>query len=621
MKKIFSLVLILALLLSVMPVWANAENPAPSDDIVILYTNDVHTYIDGTLSYDVIGAIKERLQQDYAHVLLVDAGDHIQGTAYGSMDKGFSIIAMMNAAGYDVATLGNHEFDYNMSGCMNVLKWADYPYISCNFYHEKLGERGENVLDSYILFPCGDEVVAFVGITTPETMSKCTPAYFQDENGQYIYGISGGEDGMELYQEVQRSIDEARAASATRVIALGHLGVDSSSGAWTSDKTIAAVSGLDAFIDGHSHTVMEGQVVADWNGKDVLLTQTGQYFEHIGMMVIDGETGEISTGFISVDQQTGGLVSSIYPHTELISKEDVRQIKEEWMLRIDQQLGQTIGSFEVNFDNFDAEGNRLVRGQETNSGDFAADALYYLFDSMDLNVDIAVMNGGGIRNQTLTGAVTYKSCKDMHPFGNVACLLQITGQQLLDMLEWGARYAGAVEDGSFLQVAGVTYKIDTSVPNTTKAGDQDVWIGGPEQYRVYDVQVYDKKTNCYAPLNLEGSYNLAGYNYTLRDLGGGFAMLEGGENILDYVMEDYMVLAHYICGFENGVVEAKNSPLLEKYSGMLIDYSSVYGSGRIELTDGQEDVPTTGDMSLVWVWAVLMLSAGAVVWNGKKRMW
>lgn len=589
-KQILGLVLGLALMLTYVPMTAFAADTM-SDDIVILYTNDVHTYIDNPLSYDVIAAIKDDLQKEYKYVILADAGDHIQGTAYGSMDKGESIINLMNAAGYDVATLGNHEFDYNMQGCMSAIGWAKFPYISCNFYREANGVRSENVLDSYVMFDCGSEKVAFVGVTTPETFSKSTPAYFQDENGNFIYGISGGEDGSELQQDVQKAIDEADDAGATLVIALGHLGVDPSSTPWTSEETIAGVSGLDAFIDGHSHTVMESDPVKDKDGNDVLLTQTGEYFNRIGMMVIDAGTGDITTDFIECKETEDGytLTSDIYNGTELISDTTVKAIKDSWLQEIDEKLGQNIGWTIVTFDNYDSNGNRLVRSQETNSGDFAADALYYLFDDMNLDVDIAIMNGGGVRNQAVTGDISYKTCKDMLPFGNVACLQTVTGQQILDMLEWGARHAGNSEDGSFLHVSGITYKVNTSISNTTQADDMDIWIGGPAEYRVHDVTVYNKDTGNWDALDLNAAYNLAGYNYTLRDLGGGFAMLNGAVNVLDYVMEDYMVLANYIQGFENGIIEAGNSPLLAKYPGLLIDYSDVNGSGRIALTTSEQE--------------------------------
>jgi 2',3'-cyclic-nucleotide 2'-phosphodiesterase (5'-nucleotidase family) len=201
----------------------------------------------------------------------------------------------------------------------------------------------------------------------------------------------------------------------------------------------------------------------------------------------------------------------------------------------------------------------------------------------------------------------------MHPFGNVACLQTVTGQQLLDMLEWSSRYVGAAEDGSFLHVSGATYKIDTTVPNTTKADDKDVWVSGPEVYRVYDVMIYNKDTNAWEPLDLNASYNLAGYNYTLRDLGGGFAMLDGGVNVQDYVMEDYMVLANYVQGFENGVVAADNSPLLAKYTNMKLDYSDVNGSGRIEIAP-KESIPETGDTTAaLWIGAACGLCVLALL--------
>ncbi len=592
----------------------NVEVADPQGDIVILYTNDVHTYIDGVLSYDIIAALKAELATRYPHVLLVDAGDHIQGTAYGSMDKGETIIKLMNAAGYDAATLGNHEFDYAMEGTMNVIEWANYPYVSANFYNEAAGVKGDNVLAPYTLFTCNQEVIAFVGITTPESFTKSTPAYFQDENGNYIYGISGGEDGAALYADVQAAIDAAKAEGATKVIALGHLGDDPASQPWTSEETIANVSGLSAFIDGHSHSTVVGADIADKDGNTVRLTQTGEYFDAIGVMIIDGETGEITTDLIGYEEvlenavdesgnpvldEDGNQVTIVVGYTyttengtdlgltEVTSNADVADIKNAWMSAIDEQLGTVIGSSNVALGNYDAEGNRLVRSQETVTGDFCADALYYLFDNMGMDVDVAIMNGGGIRNKgDITGEFSYKTAKEIHTFGNVACLQTITGQQLLDALEWGARSAGTGEEcGGFLQVSGITYTINTSWEDSTQKDDKGVWIGGPTGgYRVQDVMVFNKETNTYEPLDLNATYNLAGYNYTLRDLGDGLNMFSSAVNVLDYVMEDYMVLANYVQGFEGGVVDATNSPLLAKYSGLLLDYSTLDGSGRITFT-------------------------------------
>jgi 2',3'-cyclic-nucleotide 2'-phosphodiesterase (5'-nucleotidase family) len=430
------------------------------------------------------------------------------------------------------------------------------------------GERTTNVLDSYKLFAFGDKTVAIIGMTTPESFTKSTPAYFQDAQGNYIYGIAGGEDGAKLYADVQKAIDEAKAAGATIVIGLGHLGDDPASRPWTSEETIANVSGLNAFIDGHSHSTVKGKEVTAKDGSTTLLTQTGEYFNRIGVMIIDAETGEITTDFIEA--------------TDVTPDESVKAIKDAWIAEIDTQLGQKIGSTELTLDNYDAEGNRIVRKQETNTGDFAADALYYLFDNMDMDVDVAIMNGGGVRNKAVTGDISYKTCKDIHTFGNVACLQTITGQQLLDALEWGARGTPDEEIGGFLHVSGITYKIDTTIESTVQMDDKGVWVGAPTgAYRVHSVMVYNKETNAYEPLDLTAKYNLAGYNYTLRDLGDGFAMFSGAVNVLDYVMEDYMVLANYVKGYENGIVGAKNAPLLAKYENLVLDYATVNGSGRI----------------------------------------
>ncbi|MBQ7903300.1 MAG: bifunctional metallophosphatase/5'-nucleotidase [Oscillospiraceae bacterium] len=602
MKKLIALVLSLAMVFSLV---ACGGAETAKEDVAILYTNDVHTYIDGPLSYDVIGAIKAELATQYKNVLLVDAGDHAQGTVYGSMDFGKTIIELMNASGYDLATLGNHEFDYSMVGTMDLIKWAEFPYVSANFYKLENGERTENVLDSYKIFEIGGHKLAFVGITTPESFTKSTPAYFQNEDGEYIYGISGGENGEDLQADVQKAIDDAKKAGATTVIGLGHLGDDPASQPWTSEETIAEISGLSAFIDGHSHSTVEGKQVADKDGNNVLLTQTGEYFDRIGLMVV-GADGTIKTDFIeyeeileTVKDEEGNvvvdddgeevtevvgykLVSELYSGAEWPVLEDVKSLKEGWIEKINDELGAIIGKTALTLDNYDAEGTRLVRKEETNTGDFAADALYYLFDDMDLDIDVAIMNGGGVRNKAITGDISFLTCKEIHTFGNVACLQTVTGQQVLDALEWGAQNVGTGESGGFLQVAGVTYTIDSSIPTSVQKDDKGVWTGGPTgEYRVKDVKVYNRETNQYEDLDLNAQYNMAGNSYTLRSLGDGFNMFDGAINVVDYVMVDYMVLANYIMAFENGEIGATNSPLLAAYPNMLLDYGTVNGSGRI----------------------------------------
>ena len=546
-------------------------------EVTILYTNDVHTYIDKQapeLTYAAIAALKQSYQNAGKKVLLVDAGDHVQGTAYGSMDQGASIIELMNAAGYDAATPGNHEFDYGMDRAKELMRDADFPYLSCNWVDLRTNLR---VLPEIKVFVRGGVRIAFVGITTPETFTKSTPAYFMNKTQtKYIYDILGGEDGQKLYSAVQKAVDKAKCL-ADVVIGLGHLGVDPSSSPWTSEEVIAHTTGFDAFIDGHSHTVMENKQVADASGRLVTLTQTGSYFANVGEMTIAPD-GTISTRLVSTYDQ-----------------EDVAVAAEQaaWVNTVDDMLGEKIAVADTKFYITDpATGKRRIRSGETNLGDFVADGIYTYFNEVEqLHCDIAIMNGGGIRSDEDAGYWTFKTCKQVSPFGNVACLMSVTGKQIQDALEFAARFAGAdgKENGGFLQVAGATYEIHTDIPNTVQTDDKNVWIGSATGTpRVQNVKIYDRHTGTYEPLDPAKTYALAGMNYTLRNLGDGFAMFDGAELIKDYVSEDYLVMSTYAMTF--GGVDAEGLPhlssansVLAEYPGYLLDYENPYGAGRISI--------------------------------------
>ena len=546
-------------------------------DVTILYTNDVHTYIDKQspkLTYAAIADLKQSYQNAGKDVLLVDAGDHVQGTAYGSMDEGASIIKLMNAAGYDVATPGNHEFDYGMDRAKAIMKEADFPYLSCNWVDLRTGLR---VLPSVKVFVRGGRRIAFVGVTTPETFTKSTPAYFMDKaQRKYIYDIQGGEDGKKLYDAVQKAIDKAKLL-ADVVIGLGHLGVDPSSSPWTSEEVIAHTSGFDAFIDGHSHTVMENKQVQDASGKAVTLTQTGSYFANVGEMTIAAD-GTITTKLIPTHEGMDAGIAAM---------------QTSWVNTVDDMLGEKIAVGDSDFYVSDpATGKRRIRSAETNLGDFVADGIYAYFNEVEkLHCDLAIMNGGGIRADVPAGDWTFKTCKQISPFGNVACLMSVTGKQIQDALEFAARFAGegGKENGGFLQVAGATYEIHTDIPNTVQTDEKNVWIGSATGTpRVQNVKIYDKASGSYLPLNPGATYALAGMNYTLRNLGDGFAMFDGAELIKDYVSEDYLVMATYAMTFDGADaaglphLSSANSPLAA-YPGYLLDYEQPYGAGRITI--------------------------------------
>ena len=546
-------------------------------DVTILYTNDVHTYIDNKSpkpTYAAIAALKKSIEDTGRDVLLVDAGDHIQGTAYGSMDDGATIIELMNEAGYDLATPGNHEFDYGMARAKAVIQEADFPYVSCNWVDLR---TGFNVLPSVKFFFVGGRKIAFVGVTTPETFTKSTPAYFMnDAQTKYIYDILGGEDGQKLYDAVQKAIDKAEFWGADTIIGLGHLGVDPSSSPWTSEEVIAHTHGFTAFIDGHSHTVMANKQITDASGKAVTLTQTGSYFKNIGKMTV-GADGTITTELIDTYEGLDAAVAATASN---------------WISAVDDMLGEEIAVGDTKFYiNDPATGKRRIRSGETNLGDFVADGIYTYFNEIEeLHCDVAIMNGGGIRTDVEAGPWSFKTCKTVSPFGNVACLMSVTGQQIQDALEFGARFAGAEgkENGGFLQVAGAKYTIHTGTPNTVQTNDKNVWTGSAATPRVSNVEIYDKTTGTYKPLDPNATYALAGMNYTLRNLGDGFAMFDGATLIKDYVSEDYLVMSSYAAMFggvdANGLphLASANSPLAD-YPGYLINYEDPYGAGRIQM--------------------------------------
>jgi 2',3'-cyclic-nucleotide 2'-phosphodiesterase (5'-nucleotidase family) len=576
-KKMFSVAIILSMLLTVfVPV---TKAMATSEDITILYTNDVHTYIDNNDNtggdnywrYSKIAAFKQTF--DNNKVLLLDAGDHLQGTAYGSTDNGEKVTELMAAAGYDAATMGNHEFDYGMERALQVALNSKFPYLSCNFRHLKDGVRGDTVLDAYQIFERNGKKIAVVGVATPETFTRTTPGYFQDENGEYIYDISGGSDGQDLYNDVQKAIDEAKAEGADYIIGLGHLGVEPGAAPWRSEDVIANTTGFNAFIDGHSHSYVEGRNVTDKAGNTVVLSQTGAYMNKIGMMTI-ADDGTITTKLV------GGSVQKTKDTT-------TKEIEDKWIKEINGTLGQVVGVATVVFDNFDENGNRLVRKEETNTGDFAADALKYLFESRGDEIDAAIMNGGGVRSTAITGELTYLSLKKIHTFDNTACLIRVSGQQLLDAIEWGVRDCPN-EDGAFPQVSGIKYEINPYVKSTVKRDDKGVWVSGPTgEYRVRNLQIFNKKTGEYEPIDLNKQYNIAGYDYDLCDLGDGCAMYAGATILAKDVAKDFEVLANYIKSFPVDettgypTITAENSP-----------YGNLRGDNRILITCSH-DISTT----------------------------
>ena len=521
-------------------------------DIVILHTNDVHCGIEEGLTYAGVSAYARAMEGQYGadNVTLVDAGDAVQGGPIGTLTQGEYLVDIMNQIGYDIFVPGNHEYDYQMPRMLELMDMLDAQVLSSNFIDLS---TGESVFAPYtILTYDGDVDVAYVGITTPESFTKSTPAYFQDEEGNNLYSFCEDESGQALYDNVQASVDAALAEGADYVIAVGHLGVDPSSAPWRSTDVIANTHGIDVVIDGHSHTMVDGQEVLNENGETVLLNQTGTKLSAIGQVVIDPDTGEITAGLVTEyegrDPDTKAFVDSINQEFSGI-------------------LSQVVASTDVSLTTVDpTTGERIIRNRETNLGDLCADAYRVV-----LGADVGLINGGGIRADIAAGEVTYGDIISVHPYNNQATSVRVTGQQLLDALEMGARYTPQ-ESGGFLHASGLTYTIDTTIPSSVVADVQDNFIRVDGEYRVKDVMVGGE------PLDLEKTYVVASHDYMLLSDGDGMTMFDGAEVVKDRVMPDSEVLIQYIRDYLGGVVGQ--------------EYADPYGQGRITiLTEAGAETP------------------------------
>ncbi len=574
-KKIIAFAVALVMLFSAVGVSAQAPIFTRDEDpdfevpyAAIIFTNDVHCGIEDGWGYSQVSFYKKLFQELGAHTLLVDAGDHAQGGPIGTLSRGGYIIDIMNFVGYDLAIPGNHEFDYGIDRFFELVEHANYPYISSNFMHYENGEGTETVFDPYKIFELGDIKIGFVGICTPESITSSTPIYFQNEEGEYIYGFCQDATGDGVVEAAQAAVDAVREQGVDYVVVIGHCGIEDEAAPWRSTDIIPRLHGINAFIDGHSHTVIN-QVVEDADGNPVYHGQTGTKLENLGTLMI---------------YEDGRMEMGVYPPPEIPvpdpeTQEYIESIKAEYEELLNEVVAYTPQDLVIN----DPEtGERIVRRRETNLGDLCADAYRNMLDA-----DIAIVNGGGVRADIHQGEVTYGDILNVHPFGNEACLVEVSGQQILDALELGAR-ACPGENGGFLQVSGLTYEIHTDMAPNVVLDEDKMWVGPAGiPYRVQNVCVMNRETGAYEPLDLEKTYTLASHNYMLKDQGDGFAMF-GKDNInilMDNFMIDNAVLINYFASMEGGEVDGVT------YDHVLTGYENPYGEGRIIIVEHTEPTP------------------------------
>lgn len=524
MKKLIALLLAVCMVLGLMTTVFAADEK--SNDIVILHTDDAHCGVNDNLGYAGVAAYKAEMKKTHNYVALVDCGDAIQGESIGTLSAGAYLVDIMNEVGYDFATFGNHEFDYKLPQLAKLTKQAKYQYLACNFKYIGKGTSDLNY-KPYEIVTYGDKKVAFIGIVTPESFTKSTPAYFQDESGNYIYSFSEDETGTALYETVQKTVDEVRAAGADYVIAMGHLGNEGITDRWTSKAVIANTTGIDAVLDGHDH-IAGVQKVANKDGKQIVLTEPGTKFENLGKLTIKTD-GTITAELISPKEFTekdAGITAYITKLTDTFK----------------EYVSKVVAKSSIALPDKDENGNRLVRNHETALGDLCADAFRVMMDA-----DIGIMNGGGIRKPIKAGDITLDNILSVFPWGNLPCKMEVTGQTVLDMLEMGAiNYPE--ESGGFLSVSGLKYTIMAGVPSSIELTDKGEFSKVAGKYRVTNVQVLNKKTNEYEPLDLNKTYTLGGLEYTILYCGDGFTMFNDSKVLKagDASYTDAQMIVDYI---------------------------------------------------------------------------
>ena len=498
-------------------------------DVVILHTNDTHCGIEENMGYAGLVWYENQMKEETPYVTLVDAGDAIQGAPVGTLSEGEYLVQIMNKAGYDFAVPGNHEFDYGMEKLLGLSARLDCGYSACNFVN--LPSKTQ-VFAPYRIMEYDDIQVAFVGVATPESITKSTPAYFQDQFGRYRFSFCEDETGEALYSQVQRAVDQASGEGADYVIMVGHLGDNGITEKWSSRSVIANTTGIDAAIDGHSHEVCVENVPNE-NGEMVVLTQTGTKFANIGKLTITTD-GQIQASHVSTVTDAEGN-----PAKDAEMENFINGIKSQY----EESLKVVLGRTDVDLMDKDPEtGLRAVRKAETNLGDLCADASRYMMDA-----DIGFMNGGGIRAGIEAGDITYEDALSVFPYGNMICMAEVSGQKIKDALEMGVKNYPE-ESGGFIHVSGLTYTVDSSVPSSVVLDEKRNFVSVGGEYRVRDIYVGEE------PLDVNRTYTLASHNYWLKSGGDGMSMLMGCPILKDETMVDVDTITSYISEYLGGTV-------------------------------------------------------------------
>ena len=514
-------------------------------NISIIATSDVHCGIEDNITYAGIKEYRNERTNSGYQTTLVDCGDFIQGASIGLLSKGKDIIKILNKVGYDFLTIGNHEFDYGMDELKNRIDEFNGDVLSCNIkYSGKNEDKLANVLPYKIVNYSGVKV-GFVGITTPESTVSSTPSVFMEDN-EFVYNFSS-ETPEDFYNVIQNNINDCKKNGAKYIILLSHLGYGDEYQAFGSVPTMQNLSGYDIMLDGHSHKKIDTEYYEDSKGKEKPLICLGTKLDCFSEILITNKGIQEIKLYDSYDKKDEEITTFI----SNITKEN------------DELLNSKVSTSDIKLDMYTYIGDnkiRLTRNSETALGNFYADAYKYRF-----NTDIALINGGGIRAGFDVGDITYKKLYEMAPYGNYGCVIEVTGKQLLDYLEFGAHTikseqndgkAPVGEFGGFPSVSGLKFTIDTSIESTIEFDTNGMVKSLGSNRRIKDVYVLNN--NEYTPIDVNAKYSLAGIDYVLLNKGDGNTLFDNAkvlsaptpENIDVNVLKDYFV-------YLNGNIQSK----------------------------------------------------------------
>ena len=523
---------------------ADAEFPAGNPEevaAVILHTNDVHVGLEENIGYDGLALYKKEVEALYDHVLLVDAGDAIQGAAIGVMSKGEEIIKIMNRLGYDLAVPGNHEFDFGFDVLDDCSEKLDCGYTCANF----CTIDGEPVFKPWRILKAGDLKIGFVGTVTPDTFTRSAIKDIVNEVGQPMYDFLADETGERLAGALQKSINEVRDHGADYVILVAHLGkYTANTSIFSSSAIVGMLNGVDMVVDGHSHEVYNTSI-PDKDGNPVPIAQTGTKMQNIGQLTIYKD-GHLEENLIDLVPESSGLPeeSVTRKNMERYVDPDMKAFIDEIIASYDGVMSRKIGDLSVDLIKRDENGNDLSRTGENGLCELAADA----FRSAG-KTQAALIGAGTVRTNLEAGEVTYKDVVDILPYCNEVIMTEVSGQMLLDALEFGVSFLPD-EAGAFPQVSGITFRINKGIESSVRINEKKQFLSVDGEYRVSDVKVDGKD------LDPEAIYTLAISDYLFTG-GDGYTMFEDAKIISSTKLPDNEVVMKYIEEDLNGVIPKK----------------------------------------------------------------